>query len=70
LSKRATLLLAVGFISAEIAYGWGINDTDGYVNYLSALMAASYFSFGVIGILIRVFKRETKVWTYLRQASY
>ena len=64
------MLLVVGFVSAQIAYGWGINDTVGFGNRLAAFLATFYLAFGVIGIFIRVIKRENKIWTYLRQTSY
>ena len=70
LCRRAPVLLILGLVAAQVAFGWGVNEAVGWTNQLSALFASFYLSLGVIGIFVRLVKQENRFWNYLRGTSY
>lgn len=70
LARRAPILLVVGFLAAQVAFGWGVDDGLDVAKIPAALVASFYLSLGVIGIFVRLIKQENRVWTYLRKTSY
>jgi len=70
LARRSPVLLVLGFLAAQVAFGWGVDDGLDVAKIPSALLASFYLSLGVVGIFVRLTKQENRVWTYLRKSSY
>lgn len=70
LARRAIALTVVGFIAAQLAFGWGTNLIVGPFQQFLAIVAIFYLALGVIGLFVRFSTTTGRVWTYLTRTSY
>jgi peptidoglycan/LPS O-acetylase OafA/YrhL len=70
LSRRGWVLFAIGIVSAQIAFGWGLIPTETLMNKFVSHMASFYLAFGVIGLFLHFVGAENRVWSYLTRTSY
>ena len=70
LTKRAYVLCVVGMVSAQLAFGWGSNLTEGRLRDFLSIIASLFLAVGVIGLFLRLVKTSGKVLKYLVRTSY
>jgi peptidoglycan/LPS O-acetylase OafA/YrhL len=70
LERRSILLTAVGFIAAQLAFGWGANVIVGPLRQFLSIVASFYLALGVIGIFIRFASKVGPAWAYFTRTSY